>query len=83
MFQFINHKNGSRSEPIVADWEKLKTTLDDNQNSIDQDNYILLVALLDPEDQETMVIPKTPLIKISSFLEMYKKTRETEEINNG
>jgi len=78
MFQFINHKNGQRSEPMIADWEKLNTTLSDNEKAIDQDNYILLVALLDPEDQETMVIPKTPLIKISSFLEMYQKN-QTEE----
>lgn len=79
MFQFINHKNGQRSEPMIADWNKLNTTLTENTEDIDQDHYILLVALLDPEDQETLVIPKTPLIKISSFLEMYSKNKETAE----
>ena len=67
----ISAESGQRSDPFIGDWSKIATSLQKLEEQQRQD-YLLLVALLDPEDEDQMVIPNTPLLKIESFIEMYK-----------
>lgn len=78
VFQFVNHNNGERSEPLVANYDQLKQTLEHNQEKIDQDHYVLLVAVIDPDNKQGMTIPRTPLMKISTLLATYAKTQEVK-----
>jgi len=67
MFQFINHENGQRSEPLVGNWDSISEVLElrkDSERPHNED-YILLVAVLDGKDT---TIPSTPLITIKTFL---------------
>lgn len=66
MFQFVNHEDGKRSEPFVGSWSTIQEILDlrkDEERPHEQD-YILLVAVLDGEDT---TIPATPLITVKTF----------------
>jgi len=69
LYQFIDHEKGSRSEPFIGDWETVAEIL--NAREKDQlphdDDYLLLVAILEGEEQT--IVPKTPLIKVSTFLQ--------------
>jgi len=77
MFQMIGHESGNRTEPFIGTWADVARSLAKLEEEKQQD-YLLLVAILDPEDEQNMVIPKTPLLKIETFLNMYNK-RETEK----
>lgn len=82
VFQLINHKNGERSEPAVASWDELAAVMRENNEQIEKDDYILLVAIVDPESEnEGLVIPKTPLITIDTFLKMFQNQGSMETNN--
>jgi len=72
MFQFVNHEDGTRSEPFVGSWDTVTEIL--NARKTDErpnnEDYILLVAVLDGKDTK---IPATPLITIKTFEEISKK----------
>lgn len=84
LFQFINHENGQRSEPFAGNWETVKYVLDERQEGQmprDED-YILLVAVMDGEET---IVPATPLIHVKTaaqFLGMDKEKFQ-EEVENG
>ena len=75
VFQIISHETGARSEPFVATWDQMHDLIQQNEER-DNDDLILLVAIVDPEDSEGMTIPKTPLIKIETFVNMRSTTEE-------
>lgn len=68
MFQFVSKQDGRRSEPFIGDWETLRKILYSREEgeSPTDDDYILLVAILDGKDTQ---IPATPLITVRSFLD--------------
>lgn len=68
LFQMIRKDDGSRSDPFAGDWDQLHDAL--SKTELDQEDYILLVAIVDPDDDTQMVIPNTPLITVKSFLEI-------------
>lgn len=74
-FQLIKKETGKRSAPFVTNWSKLyesfKNADQTDENAPSQDDYILLVAVLDGEDT---TIPTTPLITIRSYLAMMDNT---------
>lgn len=76
MFQIIGHQTGNRSEAFVGSWADVAKSLETLEKKKHQD-YLLLVAVLDPEDEQNIVIPKTPILKIETFLDMYNK-RESQ-----
>jgi len=80
VIQIINHQNGNRSEPFEAGWDELAESLK-KAEEIDNDNYLLLVAVVDPEN-EKMRIPKSPLITIATFLDMFAN-EQLENTQNG
>lgn len=66
MFQFINHENGQRSEPLVGNWDAVREVLDlrkEGERPTDED-FILLVAVLDGKET---IVPATPLITVETF----------------
>jgi len=73
VFQIISHLDGRRSEPFVTSWDALYSTFHDNQNEPDfpADDWLLLVSVLDGENT---TIPATPIIKISSFMNLANTT---------
>lgn len=64
----IKKADGTRSEPFAGTWDQLHDAC--SQSDLDQEDYILLVAIIDPDDETQMVIPKTPLITVQSFLDI-------------
>lgn len=64
----IRKADGSRSDPFSGTWDQLHEAC--SKSELDQEDYILLVAIVDPDDDTQMVIPKTPLITVQSFLEI-------------
>ena len=68
IFQVIAHKNGERTEPFVATWEECRATI--RKAEVDEADYLLLVALIDPDKETDLVIPKTPLISVETLLKM-------------
>ena len=78
MFQFIDHTDGRRSEPFVGNWETISEIikLREGDQLPKNEDYILLVAVLDDEDT---IIPSTPLITIQTFLDM-TKNEATENV---
>ena len=80
MFQFIDHQTGKRSEPFVGNWDSVQATLDmvqEGERPYDQD-YILLVAILDGPDTK---IPATPLITVKSFRQFKADQKSLKEAN--
>ena len=75
IFQMINHKDGRRSEPFITTWDSLHETLANHPEEVDEEDYILLVAVLENRDTK---IPPTPLIKVKTFLMI-----ETGATENG
>ena len=69
LFQFIDHKTGHRSEPFTATWNSMAEILKVRQEGQkpDNDDYILLVAVLDEKQTH---IPGTPLITVKTYLEI-------------
>lgn len=67
MFQFVDKESGRRSEPFVSNWDQLAEVLGKREKgeSPKNDDYILLVAVLDGEDTR---IPATPLITVETFM---------------
>lgn len=66
MFQFVSHDSGKRSEPFVGNWDTIHETLKHVQpgERPNEEDYILLVAVLDGENTQ---IPATPLITVKTF----------------
>lgn len=79
LFQFVSHETGKRSEPFVSNWDKLTTMLNelDPETSPTDDDYLLLVAILDGKDTR---IPATPLITVKTFRQF---SIDKEALNNG
>lgn len=77
MFQMIAHETGNRSEAFIGNWADVAKALGKLEHDKQQD-YLLLVAIINPEDEEQMVIPKTPLLRIETFLDMYNRRENVE-----
>jgi len=76
VFQIISHETGARSQAFICSWDQMHDLIQQNEER-DNDDLILLVAIVDPDDAEGMSIPKTPLIKIETFVNMRSNTEET------
>ena len=68
-FQLIDHETGHRSEPFTGSWEVMREVLDAREPGAKphDDDYILLVAVLDEENTH---IPTTPLITVKTYSEV-------------
>lgn len=80
MFQIVDKATGRRSEPFVTSWSDLRyvlSTREMEESPID-DDYILLVAVLDGKET---IIPSTPLITIRTFMSYEENEKEAQ--NNG
>lgn len=66
LFQFIDHETGHRSKPFTGTWDAVQEVLDyrEKGEKPDDQDYILLVAIMDGEDTQ---IPSTPLITVKTF----------------
>lgn len=71
MFQFINHEDGNRSKPFIGSWDTITEVLEKRKEGEKPggEDYILLVAVLDGEET---IIPATPIIKVSTFMQFSK-----------
>lgn len=70
IFQFICKDTGKRSEPFLSNWTELGEILkmreeQENAKPTD-DDYILLVAVMDKEQTH---IPTSPLLTVSTYLD--------------
>jgi len=78
LFQFINHENGQRSKPFTGTWDDVTEVLahrGPDERPTNED-YILLVAVLDGEQT---TIPVTPLITVGHFEEITKENPTPKE----
>jgi len=77
-FQFVDHENGKRSEPFVGNWDSVQKILDRREDGERPNNedYILLVAVLDGKDT---TIPATPLITVETFTNFKTNQPKTAE----
>jgi len=73
LFQFVSHEDGSRSDAYIATWDEVATAIMKNDDTRNED-YILLVAIIDPDNEQEMVVPRTPLITIKNFITMMNPT---------
>ena len=80
LFQIISADNGQRSEPFITTWDKLHQVFSEGGDEVNQEDYILLVAVMN--DKET-TIPGNPLMKIKSFIELHTFESEQEAQANG
>ena len=80
LIQFISAKDGRRCEPFLTSWDGLAETINEikqhEENEMSDEDLILLVAIIDGKDTQ---IPATPLIKVSTFLKMQPKKKETDD----
>lgn len=67
IMQFIRKETGARTEPFTTSFDKLYEVLSEQEERNDED-YILLVAILDGENTR---IPPTPLITVETFVNNY------------
>lgn len=76
LFQIISHVDGRRSEPFVASWDAVTEMLKKHEGTeVSKDDYLLLVATLEGENTR---IPATPIIKVSTFLDISTNNQEEE-----
>mgnify|MGYP000175390596 CR=1 FL=1 len=78
VFQLVDHKTGYRSEAFVGTYDELRKTMEENEEKTNEDDYILLVAVIDPE-KDGMTIPKSPLITIKTFIELKRPPQQVAE----
>ena len=80
VLQFINHKNGQRSEPFVATAAQLRDSLREAEE-VNSDDLILCVGYV--TEEEEMRISGNPLMTVKSFLETFDSNLQIEsEIEN-
>ena len=73
ILQLVDHKSGIRSEPFHCTMDELKAelSLQNAAGNAELEDYLLLVATEYEESGEIQfMIPKSPLVKVGSFLKM-------------
>lgn len=79
IIQIIDHNDGSRSKDFVCTYDELKASLIESADAIDQEDYILLVAILPEDETETPQISTTPLVSIQTLLESWDWEKSAEK----
>lgn len=78
IFQFVCGSTGIRSEPFESNWTELQEILDlrtDDNPKPDDEDYILLVAVLDGKQTH---IPSSPLLKVATYESMVSPEKVKE-----
>ena len=76
VFQLISHETGHRSEAFIGTWDDVAKSIEENEQT-DSDDFLLVVATVNPEDENDFAIPQIPLIKISTFAKTHNQKLET------
>lgn len=66
--QFMSRETGERSEPFTTDVDRLYKVMEEKRDEVKIDDYILVLASVDDDNDNQMEWVKAPVFTIRNFL---------------